>query len=167
MDKNLKKLKSALYRAGYFYIGYILDDTHEKTHDRFLLELERRSRIEGGVNKFNRKSFSKEAKDYALILSLVKELKLTYYEVDMMWSKIKNEKRILHKEMKKMPRETRDNKGVIIKRSDLNPRAFNYPWRYPSKKRSLRTWKIFYEMFPQLAKFDEWDGKQSKRRPLK
>lgn len=167
MDKKLKKLKSALYRADHFYIGYIQDGTLEERHNKFISELERRSNITSVTdnNKFLRRYFLKQAKDYSLILSLVKELGLNYYEVDNMWSKIKHEKTALHEEMKKMPRETRDNKGVIIRNTRL--RTPNHPWRYPSKKRSLRTWKIFYEMFPHLTEFDKWDGKQSKRRPLK
>ena len=40
----------------------------------------------------------------------------------------------------------------------------NYPTvRYPSKKRSLSTWKKFYKLFPRYAERDEWDGKTSKR----
>lgn len=42
--------------------------------------------------------------------------------------------------------------------------AGNYV-RYPSKKRSLRTWRNFYNLFPWLAKIDGWDGKKSKRYP--
>lgn len=52
----------------------------------------------------------------------------------------------------------RDNKGVKIGNGWGGNRN---PIRYPSKKRSLRTWKIFYTMFPVLAEKDNWDGKTS------
>ena len=51
----------------------------------------------------------------------------------------------------------RDNKGVRIGGGGSN----YFSVRYPSKKRSLRTWKIFYEMFPYEAEKDNWDGKTS------
>lgn len=35
--------------------------------------------------------------------------------------------------------------------------------RYPSKKRSRRVWRNFYNLFPHLAERDGWDGKKSKR----
>lgn len=52
----------------------------------------------------------------------------------------------------------RDNKGVKIGSGYGGNRNLI---RYPSKKRSLRTWKFFYTMFPKLAEKDEWDGKTS------
>lgn len=54
----------------------------------------------------------------------------------------------------------RDNKGVYIGTGySSNPTKV----RYPSKKRSLQTWKKFYEMFPHQAELDGWDGKKSSR----
>lgn len=60
---------------------------------------------------------------------------------------------------KKPTPEGRDNKGVYVGRGGYN----NNKVRYPSKKRSKRVWKIFYEMFPYYAKRDGWDGETSNR----
>jgi len=52
----------------------------------------------------------------------------------------------------------RDNKHAI------NGEGFggSYPtYRYPSKKRSKKTWANFYKLFPDLAERDNWDGKTS------
>ena len=35
--------------------------------------------------------------------------------------------------------------------------------RYPSKKRSKKHWKNFYNLFPNLAERDNWDGEKSDR----
>lgn len=56
-------------------------------------------------------------------------------------------------------KETRDNKGVYVGSGESNTDKI----RYPSKNRSKRTWKIFYQMFPRAAKDDDFDGKTSKR----
>ena len=56
-------------------------------------------------------------------------------------------------------KEGRDNKGVYVGNGGSNRNKV----RYPSKKRSKKTWKIFYQMFPKLAEQDGWDGNTSKR----
>lgn len=53
----------------------------------------------------------------------------------------------------------RDNKSSVNRGSGAQG---NYV-RYPSKKRSLYTWRNFYKLFPWLAKEDEWNGRTSKR----
>jgi hypothetical protein len=56
-------------------------------------------------------------------------------------------------------KEGRDNKGVYVGGGGSNRNKV----RYPSKKRSKRTWKIFYQMFPKIAEKDGWDGNTSKK----
>lgn len=69
-------------------------------------------------------------------------------------------------------RETRDNKGQFVETTttyhiptryengNIKMCRFN-KIRYPKKCRSLRTWKLFYKMFPKQAEIDNWDGKTS------
>lgn len=82
---------------------------------------------------------------------------------------------ISQKEMEQLYAETCKSKGPVVYKFDQKPiirrdnkgvhignGASSYPTvRYPSKKRSLRTWKIFYDMFPYYAEKDNWDGKTS------
>lgn len=61
--------------------------------------------------------------------------------------------------------ETRDNKKSFNFRGGFTHKL-SKPWgtntiKYPSKKRSRKTWKNFYGLFPFLAKQDNWDGKES------
>lgn len=58
-----------------------------------------------------------------------------------------------------MPKETRDNKDVHVGGGGSN----NCKVRYPSKKRSRRTWSNFYKLFPGHAERDNWNGKISDR----
>ena len=63
-------------------------------------------------------------------------------------------------EYQKSPqKEGRDNKDVLVGSGGSNRNMI----RYPSKKRSIRTWKKFYKLFPYAAIADGWDGKTSKR----
>jgi len=56
--------------------------------------------------------------------------------------------------------ETRDNKKTLNIGSGWgNGNSI----RYPSKKRSRKTWANFYALFPHLAEKDGWNGKTSKR----
>lgn len=64
----------------------------------------------------------------------------------------------------KVYRERHDNKLYYHYSSDNPSHSGNYV-RYPSKKRSLRTWRNFYNLFPWLAVADGWDGKKSSRYP--
>lgn len=76
--------------------------------------------------------------------------------------------KIYHEELKRIRKSVfnlklqkkiiyRDNKGIKIGNGGDNVN----PIRYPSKKRSLRTWKKFYDMFPYYAKKDGFNGKTS------
>lgn len=56
-------------------------------------------------------------------------------------------------------KETRDNKGVYVGSWGSNRNKI----RRPKKNRSRQTWKMFYKMFPELAKIDGWNGKTSKK----
>jgi hypothetical protein len=64
----------------------------------------------------------------------------------------------LSSEYKKKPQsETRDNKDIHVGGGGSNQKKV----RYPSKKRSLYTWKKFYKLFPILAERDNFNGKTS------
>ena len=60
---------------------------------------------------------------------------------------------------KKPQKEGRDNKGIYVGSGGYNRNMV----RYPSKKRSKRVWKTFYNMFPSYAEVDGWDGTKSSR----
>jgi hypothetical protein len=85
------------------------------------------------------------------------ELGYTHNEVyDMIRAEIR--KRSAGYEFNKRPvKEGRDNKDVYVGSGGSNQNRV----RYPSKKRSLRTWKKFYDLFPYYAEKDNFDGKTS------
>jgi vacuolar-type H+-ATPase subunit I/STV1 len=83
----------------------------------------------------------------------VKELYEIYY--DELRKKIDSKKSLEINNLK----ETRDNKGVYVGGGGFNANMV----RYPKKKLSLKVWKIFYSMFPDKAKKDNFDGKTSDR----
>lgn len=83
----------------------------------------------------------------------VKELYEIYY--DELRKKIDSKKSLEINNLK----ETRDNKGVYVGGGGFNVNMV----RYPKKKRSLKVWKIFYTMFPDKAKKDNFDGKTSNK----
>lgn len=88
------------------------------------------------------------------------ELQITVDDLYRMWNKATQLRYKAQNEYKKKPqKEGRDNKGVYVGNGGSNANKV----RYPSKKRSKRTWKIFYEMFPYYAQRDGWDGETSKR----
>lgn len=94
------------------------------------------------------------------IYRLADDLKLTSEEVEMLWfsNSIKRNKN--REDFKKSPiKEGRDNKDVRVGNGGSNRNKI----RYPSKKRSIKTWKKFYNLFPFAAIEDGWTGKTSKR----
>jgi len=58
--------------------------------------------------------------------------------------------------------ERRDNRKEKVKNGGDN-RYQHTNARYPSQKRSKKQWKNFYNLFPNLAKRDNWDGEKSDR----
>lgn len=71
-------------------------------------------------------------------------------------------------------KETRDNKGQFVEETTTyqKPNRFengniehcNFnKIRYPKKKRSKRTWRQFYKMFPKQAIIDNFDGNTSSK----
>lgn len=99
-------------------------------------------------------------KEVLEIYALSKELQISDKDFNEMWFNVRIERRNNDiKKRLKPQKETRDNKGVLVGSGGSNINKI----RYPSKKRSLRVWKKFYEMFPYLAEKDKWNGKKSKR----
>jgi len=107
-------------------------------------------------------SYVEQHKKYIRLFELSDILEISDDELCRRW-KIARDKREEREVMMsiKPVKEGRDNKGVYVGNGGSNANKV----RYPSKKRSLRTWKIFYEMFPNKAKQDNWDGKTSTKRP--
>lgn len=92
------------------------------------------------------------------LYKLIDELSLTEEEYYPIWNLISVER---HKNMyeytKRPPSEGRDNKDIRVGSGGSHGKTI----RYPSKKRSIRTWKKFYNLFPYHAIEDKWDGKTS------
>lgn len=106
------------------------------------------------------KHVQKDIEERYEIYVLSKELELSEKEREEMWWKLSRQKNLIQESMKKRPTpEGRDNKGVYVGRGGSDGNKI----RYPSKKRSKKTWKKFYEMFPWAAERDGWDGETSKR----
>ena len=103
---------------------------------------------------------NKQQREQVQIYKLAKELGIEDNELKEMWVTkwCEHERRKL--EYRKKPQaEGRDNKDVRVGSGGSNRNMI----RYPSKKRSVKTWKKFYKLFPQAAIEDCWDGKTSRR----
>ena len=101
----------------------------------------------------------KKLKKFEEIFNLAKNLKyddnaLFNISFDLNVKRIEN-----HNQFHETPlSETRDNKNA----KKLGSGNYNRnPYRYPKQNRSRATWKRFYELFPRLAKEDNWNGKTS------
>lgn len=94
------------------------------------------------------------------IYKLASELKIEDAELRVKWFKTYLARRKKTNQYGlKPPKEGRDNKDVQVGSGGSNRSKI----RYPSKKRSVKTWKKFYKLFPMLAIEDGFDGKTSKR----
>lgn len=98
----------------------------------------------------------------------VLELKLTSKELydlwtscsDYRWSKRSQNSIAGSINYNHMPNPTkRDNKSTYVGSGGSSSNRV----RFPSKKRSRSTWKKFYNLFPEIGRLDNWDGKTSKR----
>jgi hypothetical protein len=94
------------------------------------------------------------------IYKLAEKLKMTDDEMNKLWLEItlkQHRNKFIHKQKPKQ--ERRDNKDVLVGSGN----SWGNTVRYPSKKRSLSTWKKFYKLFPRLAEADGFDGKTSSK----
>lgn len=82
------------------------------------------------------------------IVNLLVQTRIDKFDYQEIYSKTNNLK------------ETRDNKGQFVDKWAYYGGCHN-KIRYPSKKRSKRVWRKFYEMFPKQAELDNWDGVKS------
>lgn len=94
------------------------------------------------------------------VVDLMTKLGLSKESLSLRYSTISKSRRLSKQIYKLKPqKEGRDNKGVYIGSGGSNRNKV----RYPKKNRSLRTWRIFYQMFPKKAEQDGWDGKTSSK----
>lgn len=149
MDRNKKlgKLRSLIHKY----------DCHVYYHAKPDFDLI--SHLDQKINswftpKKNWKNSYKEIKQLVLDLNITKEeyINISYEE---------SKKISLHRDSLKNndPKESRDNKGVYVGSDNSHTNKI----RYPKKVRSKKVWSIFYKMFPNRAKIDEWNGETSKR----
>lgn len=109
---------------------------------------------------FYPKHFKESHRKFVRIFELANLLGLSDDELLKKWRQSMKERKEQIEDYRLKPTpEGRDNKGVYVGSGGHNKNMV----RYPSKKRSKRVWKIFYQMFPRLAERDGWDGQTSKK----
>lgn len=106
------------------------------------------------------KKYIKYFEDVLEIADLIKRLALSEAEVAKI-AYLSRKSKMLNESVYRLKpqKEGRDNKGVYVGNGGSNRNKV----RYPKKNRSLRTWKIFYQMFPKKAEQDGWNGKTSNK----
>lgn len=108
------------------------------------------------------KRFIKKHNNFIRIFDIAKLLGLSDDELLQKWRQSMRERKEQIEDFKRKPTpEGRDNKGVYV--GSGGHHYYQNTVRYPSKKRSKRVWKIFYEMFPFYAKRDGWNGETSSK----
>jgi hypothetical protein len=156
MEKNEKRLRYLLgrYPSPAFHLAY--GTSHEDWWGSYLEN--RALDPDPMIGKFQKKLIE-HLKE---IESLRIEFGMSVKELADLWYSVRWEREQSSSVYKQKPtKEGRDNKGVFV---GSGSRHYDQNTvRYPSKKRSKRTWKIFYEMFPYYAKRDGWDGNKSKK----
>lgn len=111
-------------------------------------------------NKYYPGKFKQAHLNFIRIFELASLLGLSDEQLIDKWNRSTRERKQDKNQYKLKPaKEGRDNKGVYVGTGGDNWNKV----RYPSKKRSKRVWKIFYQMFPRLAERDGWDGQTSKK----
>jgi hypothetical protein len=113
------------------------------------------------VGKHYPKRHKQMYQNFVRIFEIGNVLGLTDDELLQRWRRLMMDRKVQTEAIKKKPTpEGRDNKGVYVGSGGYYN---NNKVRYPSKKRSKRVWKIFYEMFPRLAEKDGWNGEISNK----
>jgi hypothetical protein len=133
----------------YFGIGFDEFKTSKKAEHKEIVESE-----------YYPKKKKQQSSDTMRIFELAEILGLSDDELLKRWKGMIHMRKEQMVDYQNKPiKEGRDNKGVYVGSGGYNKNMV----RYPSKKRSKRTWRIFYEMFPKFAKLDGWDGNKSNK----
>jgi hypothetical protein len=165
--RKLKRLKN-LFHKHVFKIEYNLNLHNKKKFDKKLIDLSHKKIKEEYENALNYSyplKYINNLKEIMEFFELLNELELDKEKLFKTFLDIRNRKSVtlFSGKYKRMPNSiSRDNKD-----------SYNYgslqgnknKVRYPSKKRSLRVWRNFYNLFPYHAEKDGWDGKTSSRYP--
>ena len=141
-EKKLRKLKTLIHK----YFNYISIDSIENDFDLIKhldKQIERYSKYGKLFDGENYYKAHKKMKEIVIDLDIDKDKFLKMY-VD-----------VLRKRYKK----NEELKGSYVGSGNSNKNKI----RYPKKSKSNKTWKIFYNMFPERALIDGYDGKTSKR----
>ena len=149
--KDIRKLKNLLYNIHIWYecrsAGMLYEMYERGLGDKILTEY--RNSFTDTIKERCVTDFTyKRPYSHGMIYNDIIRLKEMKNNINNQVSYRKQDK-IIH----------RDNKGVYIGGGGSNRTKV----RYPSKKRSFKTWKKFYEMFPYYAEEDGWDGKTSNK----
>lgn len=151
-DKDkLRKIKTLMYKHPFSYSFSTESKTREIVFDNYNQHKD---------SNFKSKIWWSSILELVKIYTLCDELTLTDDEILTIWREVSRTHAKNKKDLNKKPiPEGRDNKDVHVGGGGSNRNKI----RYPSKKRSLRTWKKFYKLFPYAAMADGFDGKTSKR----
>jgi|ERR1035437_4297172 hypothetical protein len=120
----------------------------------------KKTTLELAVQQTTGTRISKDLENQIEIYKLAKELEISDDDLKKRWIESYS-KQCKQTELygDKPKKEGRDNKDVLVGSGGSSGNKI----RYPSKKRSLSTWKKFYKLFPICAELDGFDGKSSKR----
>lgn len=148
--KQIRRIRTLLHDMYFAPFNLNIKDEINKRYKQFM-----------SYKGYRLRYFEIEQNNIAELKKLVEETNISESELLSIYLKQKHIKKETSKLLKHItPVVRRDNKGVYIGSGTSE----SFPtYRYPSKKRSLKTWKTFYEMFPTLAERDNWDGKTSNK----
>jgi len=145
--KDARKVKHLTYKYSYsFWDGGLQ---------------KKRETLEHRMRNYDDSIMNGSARELYELFVIADKYDITMEDLNILWSTNVERQRENRRDYRKRPKRVRkDNQKTINYGSGYGNRN---SIRYPSKKRSRRTWKNFYTLFPHLAERDGWDGKTSKR----
>ena len=116
--------------------------------------------LEMSLNNEHMTQYREETLEKLEIIRIIEKYNMTNEDVAKLCHLNGELARDNRNEYRKTPqKEGRDNKGIHVGSGGGKHNRI----RYPSKKRSKRVWKDFYNLFPYYAEKDGWDGTKSTR----
>jgi|26BtaG_2_1085354.scaffolds.fasta_scaffold02100_8 hypothetical protein len=180
-DKLVRALKNEIYKYSIKYNNYFGGNIEylKRDYERLIkhgnsfqiktvLKYSKKygGQIEIEYKKYDIPNYNERLNGIKIVLDIyntANELKLGEQWVDDIHHEYFLDRYQREQEINKKPLgERRDNrKEKVINGYDNRYQHTNA--RYPSKKRSKKQWKNFYNLFPNLAKRDNWNGVKSDR----
>lgn len=153
MGKNLNKELKHIISKNWKNIGFL------EIHNLEKFIIFKNEWINRKVQTYYHKSINVEINEMKRIFEISEILNISYENLRIIWKDVVKERKEIELIYNGKPKvERRDNKDVRVG-SGSSYRGNRV--RYPSKKRSVSTWRNFYKLFPELAKNDNFDGRTS------